>query len=132
MAFGTMVGETRSQAVRRGKSSASPSPARWSRTRRSCLLDEATSALDTRTEQEILGTLKRLEEGRTTIAIAHPPVDHRRCGQYSRAPIMDGWPKVAPMLRCLAKGGLYAEMWSRQSVASGARASARKPPKPPK
>jgi ABC-type transport system involved in Fe-S cluster assembly fused permease/ATPase subunit len=35
------------------------------------LLDEATSALDTRTEQEILGTLKRLEEGRTTIAIAH-------------------------------------------------------------
>ncbi|MBU7580378.1 MAG: ABC transporter ATP-binding protein/permease, partial [Porphyrobacter sp.] len=35
------------------------------------LLDEATSALDTRTEQEILGTLRRIAKGRTTIAIAH-------------------------------------------------------------
>src|SRR5690606_22729912 len=35
------------------------------------LLDEATSALDTRTEQEILATLRRVSAHRTTIAIAH-------------------------------------------------------------
>ncbi len=35
------------------------------------LLDEATSALDTRTEQEILATLRRIAQDRTTISIAH-------------------------------------------------------------
>lgn len=77
------------------------------------LLDEATSALDTRTEQEILGTLKRLEEGRTTIAIAHRlstiadsdnilVLDHGRLAESGTHAAL------------LAKGGLYAEMWSRQ------------------
>ncbi len=77
------------------------------------LLDEATSALDTRTEQEILGTLKRLEEGRTTIAIAHRlstiadadnilVLDHGRLAESGTHSAL------------LAKGGLYAEMWSRQ------------------
>jgi len=77
------------------------------------LLDEATSALDTRTEQEILGTLKRLEEGRTTIAIAHRlstiadadnilVLDHGRLAESGTHAGL------------LAKGGLYAEMWSRQ------------------
>ena len=78
------------------------------------LLDEATSALDTRTEQEILGTLKRLEEGRTTIAIAHRlstvadsdnilVLDHGRLAESGTHSAL------------LAKGGLYAEMWSRQA-----------------
>ena len=78
------------------------------------LLDEATSALDTRTEQEILGTLKRLEEGRTTIAIAHRlstiadadnilVLDHGRLAESGTHAAL------------LAKGGLYAEMWSRQA-----------------
>ncbi len=79
------------------------------------LLDEATSALDTRTEQEILGTLKRLEEGRTTIAIAHRlstiadadnilVLDHGRLAENGTHAAL------------LAKGGLYAEMWSRQAA----------------
>lgn len=79
------------------------------------LLDEATSALDTRTEQEILGTLKRLEEGRTTIAIAHRlstiadsdnilVLDHGRLAESGTHAVL------------LAKGGLYAEMWSRQAA----------------
>ena len=79
------------------------------------LLDEATSALDTRTEQEILGTLKRLEEGRTTIAIAHRlstiadsdnilVLDHGRLAESGTHAAL------------LAKGGLYAEMWSRQAA----------------
>lgn len=79
------------------------------------LLDEATSALDTRTEQEILGTLKRLEEGRTTIAIAHRlstiadadnilVLDHGRLAENGTHAAL------------LVKGGLYAEMWSRQAA----------------
>lgn len=83
------------------------------------LLDEATSALDTRTEQEILGTLKRLEEGRTTIAIAHRlstiadsdnilVLDHGRLVESG---------DHAGLLR---RGGLYAEMWARQANEQGA------------
>ncbi|WP_086607276.1 ABCB family ABC transporter ATP-binding protein/permease [Erythrobacter donghaensis] len=78
------------------------------------LLDEATSALDTRTEQEILGTLKRIAQGRTTIAIAHRlstiadadnilVLDHGRLVESG---------DHAGLLRA---GGLYAEMWARQA-----------------
>ncbi|MXO87455.1 ABC transporter transmembrane domain-containing protein [Alteraurantiacibacter aestuarii] len=77
------------------------------------LLDEATSALDTRTEQDILGTLKRVSEGRTTISIAHRLStiadsdliyviqDGRICEQGTHG-------------RLLRHDGLYAEMWTRQ------------------
>jgi ATP-binding cassette subfamily B protein len=78
------------------------------------LLDEATSALDTRTEQEILATLRRIAKGRTTLAIAHRlstiadadnilVLDHGRLvesGTHSGL---------------LTRGGLYAEMWARQA-----------------
>tara|TARA_A100001391_G_scaffold1033_1_gene1390 strand:+ start:3947 stop:5761 length:1815 start_codon:yes stop_codon:yes gene_type:complete len=77
------------------------------------LLDEATSALDTRTEQDILETLRRVSAGRTTIAIAH------RLSTIADADlihVMDDGRVVeqgdhAGLLRL---GGLYAEMWSRQ------------------
>ena len=77
------------------------------------LLDEATSALDTRTEQDILSTLKRVSEGRTTISIAHRLStiadsdlihviqDGRICEQGTHAGL-------------LRHDGLYAEMWNRQ------------------
>jgi ATP-binding cassette subfamily B protein len=79
------------------------------------LLDEATSALDTRTEQEILGTLKRIATGRTTIAIAHRlstiadadnilVLDHGRLAESGDHEAL------------LARGGLYAEMWTRQAA----------------
>jgi ATP-binding cassette subfamily B protein len=78
------------------------------------LLDEATSALDTRTEQEILTTLRRIAKGRTTIAIAHRlstiadadnilVLDHGRLVESGDHP------------RLIARGGLYAEMWNRQA-----------------
>ncbi len=77
------------------------------------LLDEATSALDTRTEQDILSTLKRVSEGRTTISIAHRLStiadsdlihviqDGRICEQGNHTQL-------------LRHDGLYAEMWNRQ------------------
>ncbi|OYX63082.1 MAG: metal ABC transporter permease [Sphingomonadales bacterium 32-64-17] len=77
------------------------------------LLDEATSALDSRTEQDILETLRRVSAGRTTIAIAH------RLSTIADADlihVMDDGRVVeqgdhAGLLRL---GGLYAEMWNRQ------------------
>ena len=79
------------------------------------LLDEATSALDTRTEQEILGTLKRLEEGRTTIAIAHrlsTIADADNILVLDHGTLAESGTHNA----LLGKGGLYAEMWSRQAA----------------
>lgn len=78
------------------------------------LLDEATSALDSRTEQEILATLRRIAEGRTTIAIAHRlstiadadnilVLDHGRLVESGTHSAL------------LARRGLYAEMWARQA-----------------
>ncbi|WP_374410395.1 ABC transporter ATP-binding protein/permease [Novosphingobium colocasiae] len=79
------------------------------------LLDEATSALDTRTEQDILATLHRVAENRTTISIAHRlstiadadrilvMQDGRLAEQGSHADL-------------LRADGLYAEMWSRQAA----------------
>jgi ATP-binding cassette subfamily B protein len=78
------------------------------------LLDEATSALDTRTEQEILATLKRIAEGRTTLAIAHRlstiadadnilVLDHGRLAESGTHAAL------------IKRGGLYAEMWARQA-----------------
>jgi ATP-binding cassette subfamily B protein len=77
------------------------------------LLDEATSALDTRTEQDILQTLHRVSEHRTTLAIAHRlstvadadtifVLDHGRLAESGSHPAL------------LKRDGLYAEMWNRQ------------------
>ncbi|MFM7378491.1 MAG: ABCB family ABC transporter ATP-binding protein/permease, partial [Erythrobacter sp.] len=78
------------------------------------LLDEATSALDTRTEQEILGTLRRIAKGRTTIAIAH------RLSTIADADnilVLDHGRLVesGDHTGLIARGGLYAEMWNRQA-----------------
>ena len=77
------------------------------------LLDEATSALDTRTEQDILQTLRRVSEHRTSLAIAHRlstiadadtifVLDHGRLAESG---------SHAALLR---RDGLYADMWNRQ------------------
>ncbi len=77
------------------------------------LLDEATSALDTRTEQDILTTLHRVSEHRTTLAIAHRlstiadadtifVLDHGRLAESGSHTAL------------LKRDGLYAEMWNRQ------------------
>ena len=78
------------------------------------LLDEATSALDTRTEQEILGTLRRIAKGRTTIAIAHrlsTIADADRILVLDHGVLAESGDHAG----LLAKGGLYAEMWARQA-----------------
>ena len=78
------------------------------------LLDEATSALDTRTEQEILATLRRIAEGRTTIAIAHRL---STIADADRILVLDHgqMAEIGSHDELLSRGGLYAEMWSRQA-----------------
>ena len=79
------------------------------------LFDEATSALDTRTEQDILGTLRAVAISRTTISIAHRlstivdsdtilVIDQGRLAEQG---------SHADLLR---RDGLYAEMWARQAA----------------
>ncbi len=78
------------------------------------LLDEATSALDTRTEKEILGTLKRVSQGRTTIAIAHrlsTIADSDRIIVLDHGELRESGTHES----LLAEGGLYAEMWAQQA-----------------
>jgi len=79
------------------------------------LLDEATSALDTRTEQEILDTLKRIARGRTTIAIAHRL---STIADADRILVLDGGElaESGDHASLLARGGLYAEMWTQQAA----------------
>lgn len=79
------------------------------------ILDEATSALDTRTEQDILSTLRRVSKGRTTIAIAHRL---STIADADRILVLDQG-RLAEAGRhrdLLAADGLYAEMWARQAA----------------
>ena len=79
------------------------------------ILDEATSALDSRTEQDILATLREVSEHRTTLAIAHRlstiadadrilVLDHGRLAESGSH------------TELLRRDGLYAEMWARQQT----------------
>ncbi len=79
------------------------------------ILDEATSALDSRTEADILETLRAVAERRTTIVIAH------RLSTIVDADeivVLDAG-RVAERgshSELLDKRGLYAEMWARQQA----------------
>ena len=77
------------------------------------ILDEATSALDSRTEAAIQETLKSVERGRTSIVIAHRLSTIADADQIV---VLDAG-RIAERgthAQLLRKGGLYAEMWSRQ------------------
>ncbi|MFN3425606.1 MAG: ABCB family ABC transporter ATP-binding protein/permease [Novosphingobium meiothermophilum] len=81
------------------------------------LFDEATSALDTRTEQDILSTMRAVASHRTTISIAHRlstiadsdmilVLDQGRLAEQGNHTDL------------LRRDGLYAEMWARQAQES--------------
>ncbi|RVQ67838.1 ABC transporter ATP-binding protein/permease [Croceicoccus ponticola] len=78
------------------------------------LFDEATSALDTRTEQDILTTMRAVARNRTTLSIAHrlsTVVDADRILVLDQGRLAESG-SHADLLR---HGGLYAEMWARQA-----------------
>jgi ATP-binding cassette subfamily B protein len=78
------------------------------------LLDEATSALDTRTEQDILATLRKVSAHRTSLSIAH------RLSTIADSDLIyvmhDGrLAEHGTHTELLRLDGLYAEMWARQA-----------------
>ncbi len=77
-------------------------------------LDEATSALDSEVEAEIQAALERLMHGKTVIAIAHRLSTIAR---MDRIVVMDRGRVIeeGPHDALLARGGLYARLWERQS-----------------
>jgi ATP-binding cassette, subfamily B, heavy metal transporter len=78
------------------------------------ILDEATSALDSRTEADIQATLEAIEQGRTTIVIAHRlstvvHADQIVVLEAGRVVERGTHPEL------LRAGCVYAEMWARQA-----------------
>ena len=78
------------------------------------VLDEATSALDSEVEAEIQTALYDFMEGKTVIAIAHRLSTIQR---MDRIVVLDEGRIVEEGTHdvLLAKGGLYARFWNRQS-----------------
>ena len=79
------------------------------------VLDEATSALDSRTEQAIQETLERIAESRTTIMIAHrlsTIVDADQIIVLDQGRVVERGTHE----QLLSRGGLYAELWTRQAA----------------
>ena len=78
------------------------------------VLDEATSALDSEVEAAIQSQLDGLMEGRTVIAIAHRLSTIAR---MDRLVVLDGGRivEVGSHAALLARNGVYARLWHRQS-----------------
>ena len=78
------------------------------------LLDEATSALDSEVEAAIQTSLYELMEGKTVVAIAHRL---STIAAMDRLVVMDKGRVVeeGDHRSLLARGGLYARLWARQS-----------------
>ena len=78
------------------------------------VLDEATSALDSEVEASIQTALNRVMEGKTVLAIAHRL---STIAAMDRIIVMDQGRIVEDgnHAALLAKGGLYARYWNRQS-----------------
>ncbi len=78
------------------------------------ILDEATSALDSEVEAAIQDNLYRLMEGKTVIAIAHRL---STIAALDRLIVIDAGRIVEEGShdQLIARGGLYAQLWKRQS-----------------
>ncbi len=78
------------------------------------VLDEATSALDSEVEADIQTALQEVMENKTVLAIAHRL---STIAAMDRVVVMDEGRVVeeGPHAALLARGGLYADLWERQS-----------------
>jgi ATP-binding cassette subfamily B protein len=84
------------------------------------LFDEATSALDSRTEQEILSSLKEVAANRTALTIAHrlsTVIDADEILVLEEGNVVERGDHEY----LLTLNGIYATMWARQQEANKAR-----------
>ncbi len=83
------------------------------------VLDEATSALDSEVEASIQSALRRIMRGKTVLAIAHRL---STLSEMDRIVVLDQGRIVeqGSHAELLARGGLYARYWERQSGAFAA------------
>jgi len=86
------------------------------------ILDEATSHLDAVNEQAVRQALDRLQADRTTIVIAHRLSTIR---DADRIVVLDAGrvAEIGTHETLLAKGGLYAQLVSRQLASAHAPAA---------
>lgn len=78
------------------------------------VLDEATSALDSEVEASIQTALHRVMDGKTVLAIAHRL---STLSEMDRIIVLDQGRicEEGSHAELLARGGLYAQFWARQS-----------------
>jgi subfamily B ATP-binding cassette protein MsbA len=83
------------------------------------LLDEATAALDAESEQQVQDALARLQQGRTTLVVAHRLSTIQDADQIL---VMDGGTiaERGTHAALVAQGGLYARLSQLQSLGNGA------------
>ena len=81
------------------------------------ILDDALSAVDTHTEEAVLGHLRALMKGRTTLIIAHRISTLRDCDHII---VLDEG-RIAEQgthQQLLKHGGFYADLHARQQLAA--------------
>jgi ATP-binding cassette subfamily B multidrug efflux pump len=77
------------------------------------MLDDALSAVDTKTEHNILNSMKRIMQDRTTIIISHRVSSAKLANKI--IVLMDGVVvEEGPHELLLEKGGLYRELYEKQ------------------
>ncbi|GAA5955967.1 hypothetical protein JCM3765_000056 [Sporobolomyces pararoseus] len=91
------------------------------------LLDEATSALDTHNERAIQNRLRELSKGRTTLSIAHRLSTIADCDVIY---VLDEGviAEFGSHSELLARDGVYAQLWQKQSSEDGEGSTLSKTP----
>ncbi|HEV2276464.1 MAG TPA: ABC transporter ATP-binding protein [Acidobacteriaceae bacterium] len=110
--FGTAVGE-RGVTLSGGQKQRTAIARAILRDPRILILDDALASVDTYTEEQILGELQRLMQGRTTVFISHRISTVRHADQI--AVLVSGRiVELGSHFELMAKGGYYAELFQRQ------------------